>query len=460
LNAVRQPYSVIPRAPGLRRALEALATRRITVSGLIEQALDAAEAGKRDLHAFAAIDWDGALKAALESERRYAEGRPRPLEGLAIGVKDLIDTRDIETSYGSAAYLGHRPSLDADIVRALIERGAIPIGKTTTHEFAWGVTTASATFGDALNPLDRTRIPGGSSGGAAAAIACGAVAAGLGTDTGGSVRVPAALCGVVGFKPTFGALPTRGIFPLAPTLDHPGFLGETVDDIAILAGAFRIEAPQNLARMDARLGVIREIAPVPLSAEVAAAFDAAVARLGEVFACTTLDGPGLFNGVFEAFAHIVLIEGGVEHFRRNDADRIAAHYGRETIDRLERAKTMTLGDYARAQQMRRDFTASLHRAMSAVDYLVLPTCPCTAPRVSQESIEIGNWSGTVREALMTYTAPFNVAGFPAISIPLAAPAGQLPAALQIVAKPGNDGALLQIAQQMELMLRPAAAPAR
>jgi aspartyl-tRNA(Asn)/glutamyl-tRNA(Gln) amidotransferase subunit A len=457
LNAVHQPSSVVPRAPGLRRALEALATRRITVSGLIEQALDAAEASKRDLHAFAAIDWDGALSAAAESERRYAQGRQRPLEGLAIGVKDLIDTRGIETSYGSAAYLGHLPAFDADIVRALIERGAIPIGKTTTHEFAWGVTTASATFGDALNPLDRTRIPGGSSGGAAAAIAYGAVAAGLGTDTGGSVRIPAALCGVVGFKPTFGALPTRGIFPLAPTLDHPGFLGETVDDIAMLAGAFLIEVPRNAAHLHARLGVVREIAPVPLSAEVAGAFDAAVARLAEAFACTTVDEPGLFDGVFEAFAHIVLTEGGAEHFRRNDADRIAAHYGRETIDRLERARTMTLGDYARAQQTRRDFTARLHRAMSAVDCLVLPTCPCTAPRVNQASIDIGTWSGTVREALMTYTAPFNVAGFPAISIPLAARDGLLPAALQIVAKPGHDAALLQIAQQIEQMLRPVAA---
>ena len=462
MNAVHQPSSVVPRAPGLRRALEALATRRITVSGLIEQALDAAEAGKRELHAFAAIDWDGALSAAAESERRYAQGRQRPLEGLAIGVKDLIDTRGIETSYGSAAYLGHLPAFDADIVRALIERGAIPIGKTTTHEFAWGVTTASATFGDTLNPLDRTRIPGGSSGGTAAAIAYGAVAAGLGTDTGGSVRIPAALCGVVGFKPTFGALPTRGIFPLAPTLDHPGFLGETVDDIAVLAGAFHIEVPRNAESPHARLGVIREIAPVPLSAEIAAAFDGAVTRLAEAFACTTLDAPGLFGGVFEAFAHIVLAEGGAEHFRRNDADRIAAHYGRETIDRLERARTLTLGDYARAQQTRRDFTARLHRAMSEVDCLVLPTCPCTAPRVNQASIDIGNWSGTVREALMTYTAPFNVAGFPAISIPLAARDGLLPAALQIVAKPGHDAALLQIAQQIEQMLRPVAAttPAR
>ncbi|HWT18309.1 MAG TPA: amidase family protein, partial [Variovorax sp.] len=201
-----------------------------------------------------------------------------------------------------------------------------------------------------------------------------------------------------------------------------------------------------------RLGVVREIAPVPLSAEVAAAFETAVASLGKVFACATLDATGLFDGVFEAFAHIVLTEGGVGHFRRNDADRIAADYGRETIERLERAKTLTLGDYARAQQTRRDFTARLYRAMSAVDCLVLPTCPCTAPRRGQPSIDIGDWSGTVREALMTYTAPFNVAGFPAISIPLVARDGSLPAGLQIVGKPGHDGALLQIAQQIERAL--------
>ncbi len=455
MNADRPPSPVAPRAPGLRRALDALAARRMTALGLIEQALDAAQTSKRDLRAFAAIDRDGALAAAADSDRRYAQGRQRPLEGLAIGIKDLIDTQGIETSYGSAAYLGHLPTSNADIVSALIERGAIPIGKTTTHEFAWGVTTASTTYGDTLNPLDRTRIPGGSSGGAAAAIACGAVAAGLGTDTGGSVRIPAALCGVVGFKPTFGALPTRGIFPLAPTLDHPGFLGATVDDVTMLAGAFHIEVPLHAAPASARLGVVREIAPVPLSAEVAAAFDTAVASLGRLFACATVDEPGLFDGVFEAFAHIVLTEGGVEHFRRNDADRIAAHYGRETLDRLERARTMTLGDYARAQQARRDFTARLQLAMSAVDYLVLPTCPCTAPRVNQASIDIGHWSGTVREALMTYTAPFNVAGFPAISIPLAARDDLLPTALQIVAKPGQDGALLQIAQQIERLLHAA-----
>lgn len=449
----RQPFTAIPRAPGLRRALEALAAGRITVSGLVEQALDAAESAQRALHAFAAIDGEGALRAARESERRYAEGRPRPLEGLAIGVKDLIDTQGIETNYGSAAWRGHVPGADADVVAALRAQGAIVVGKTATHEFAWGVTTSSDTFGDTLNPLDRTRMPGGSSGGAAAAIAYGAVAAGLGTDTGGSVRIPAALCGVVGFKPSHGALSTRGVFPLAPSLDHPGLLGDTVDDVVILAGALGIAMPPHGARLAARVAVLRNFSPVPSSAGVGAAFDAAVATLRERFGCEALDGTGLFDGVFEAFANIVLTEGGAEHFRRSDANLIAAHYGRETIDRLERARAMTLGGYALAQQARRGFTARLHRAMSAADFLLLPTCPCTAPRLREETISIGSWSGTTREALMSGTAPFNVAGFPAISIPIAAAENGLPAALQIVAKPGRDGALLQVALQMEHLLR-------
>ena len=458
MNNARQSSSAAPRAPGLRKALDALSTRRITATALTEQALEGAEASKRTINAFSVIDWDRALKAAADSDRRYAEGSQRPLEGLPIGVKDLIDTKGIETRYGSAAYLGHVPAADADIVKALVERGAIIIGKTATHEFALGVTTASTAYGDTLNPLDSTRIPGGSSGGAAAAIAYGAVAAGLGTDTGGSVRIPAALCGVVGFKPTFGALSTRGVFPLAPTFDHPGLLGHRVDDVVILSDAFGIEVPENDAWVSARLGVVREVAPVPLSPEIASAFDEAIDSLSEAFACVNVSTSCLFDTVYEAFANIVLVEASIEHFRKNDWDRIVTHYDSEIVERLERAKTMVLRDYAQAQQTRRTFTAKLHQVMSTVDYLILPTCPCIAPRVNAGEVRIGDWSGTVREALMTYTAPFNVAGFPSISIPLALGDRILPAALQIVARPGDDGALLQIAQQMELMLQTGVSP--
>ena len=458
ISGFHRPLSRGLQRNGLRNALNALAARRVSATLLTERALQRAEVCKQSFGAFAAIDWTRALKAAAESDRRYGENRPRRLEGLPIAIKDLIDTKGLETRYGSAAYLGHVPHEDADIVRALTEQGAIVVGKTTTHEFAWGVTTSSDRFGDTLNPLDLTRIPGGSSGGAAVAIACGAVAAGVGTDTGGSVRIPAALCGVVGFKPTFGAVPSGGVFPLARSFDHVGLLGKEVDDVAMLAATFDIDLPESDAWLSARLGVIREIAPVPLSPEIACAFDSAVELLEQTFACVKVRSSGVFDTVFQAFADIVLIEGGIEHFRLHNWDEIARHYNRETVERLKGAENMGLRTYATAQQTRRSFVANLHHLMSEVDYLLLPTCPCVAPHVGVSTVRIGEWTGTAREALMTYTAPFNVAGFPAISIPLPTRDSILPAALQIVAKPGADGALLQIARQMELILQTRATP--
>jgi len=442
----------IARAPRLRNTLASLRSSGTTAYASTKLALSRAETCKTCFNAFSIIDWDRALEAAAESDRRYAAGCPRQLEGLPVAVKDMIDTRGIETRYGSQAYLGHVPDSDADVVKALVDKRAILIGKTTTHEFAWGVTTSSAAFGDTLNPLDRRLIPGGSSGGAAAAIAAGVVAAGLGTDTGGSVRIPAALCGVTGFKPTLGALPSRGIFPLAPTLDHPGIVGQSIDDIAILAEAYDISIPESDAWLSARLGVMPGIPPVPAAPAISTAFARAIDRLGEVFTCQGVDPDNLFEGAYDAFASIVLTEGGIEHFRRNDETRIAKYYSQETRDRLSLAKDMAIRDYAAAQETRHRLIKKLQTAMSTVDYLVLPTCPCFAPPLEARSIAIDSWSGTVRQALMSYTAPFNLSGFPAISLPLPAGNGVLPAAMQIVGRPGSDGALLKIALEMERLL--------
>ncbi|CAM4267476.1 Indoleacetamide hydrolase [Bordetella muralis] len=453
MHGIESSSSVGKETLGLRRMHQALAAREITASVLIEQTLRAAEASQRAVNAFATIDRDGALAAASESDRRYGEGTARPLEGLPITVKDLIDTKNMDTCYGSQAYLGHRPATDADIVRSLLDCGAIIIGKTTTHEFAWGVTTASECFGDTRNPIDPTRIPGGSSGGAAAAIAYGAVTAGIGSDTGGSVRIPAALCGLVGFKPTLGALSTRGVFPLSPTCDHVGLMGREVDDVLYLSDVLNPQTPRSDAPLSARLGVVREIAPVSLATDVAIPFEAAVQRLERTFSCVELDSADLFHGAFDAFSSIVLIEGGVEHFRRHSWERIVASYSPETVDRLRRAQKTDMHAYVSAQQVKDRLITGLHEAMHSIDYVILPTCPCIAPALNTTSVNTGNWSGTVREALMTYTAPFNIAGFPAISIPIPVRNESLPASLQIVARPGNDRALLHIAQQIEAILR-------
>lgn len=445
---------VIPRMAGLRETRQALLDGQLSATVLTELALGIAQAGQATVNAFASIARVSALAAAADSDRRYAAGTARPLEGLPIGVKDLIDTQGLETRYGSAAYRGHVPSANARVVQTLVEQGAIIIGKTTTHEFAWGVTTASREFGDTLNPLDARRIPGGSSGGAAAAIASGAVAAGLGTDTGGSVRIPAAMCGVTGFKPTYGRFATQGIFALAPSLDHPGLLGASVADVRVLAEALGIASLDTARAVAPRFGVIRQVDPVPMSADVAQAFEQAVRHVGQVYGCDRIDTLGLFEGAFQAFAQIVLTEGGVTHFSRHDWDFISRHYGAETIERLDRARSVVMSDYANAQTVRRQLSAKLERAMIGVDYLLLPTCPCSAPLAGQSSLAIGEWSGTVREALMTYTAPFNLAGFPAISIPLPLRSidSHLPASLQIVARPGEDADLLQIAMQLESLL--------
>jgi aspartyl-tRNA(Asn)/glutamyl-tRNA(Gln) amidotransferase subunit A len=436
----------------LGEALDGLRSGRLTVHELISHAVDQAQASTEHVNAFSVVARDRALAAAEESQRRYNSGTARSLEGLPIAVKDLIDTQNMETCYGSAAYAGHVPEVDADIVRVLVQQGAIVLGKTRTHEFGWGVTTTSPTFGNTLNPFDLERIPGGSSGGAAAALSYGVTCGSLGTDTGGSVRIPATLCGVVGFKPTFGALPRRGIFPLAHTLDHPGLLGRDVRDIQILAKACGLSKEETKSAATIRLGIIHEVRPVPLSEDVAQAFDAAIARLEKVYSAALVTDETLFEDVFNVFAGIVLTEGGVTHFSRSDPDRIATEYSPETADRLERAKGVSLRDYSMWQEGRRTFMAKLGSAMADIDFLLLPTCPCVAPRINETEIQIGSWSGTIREALMAYTAPFNVAGFPAISVPLRSDRDHLPMGLQIVAHPHNDAALVQFARAVEAHL--------
>jgi aspartyl-tRNA(Asn)/glutamyl-tRNA(Gln) amidotransferase subunit A len=427
-----------------------LAEGGITTIDLVRQALKAAEACQSDVNAFSVIAHESAIKAAEISDARYATRTPRLLEGLPIVVKDLIDTEGLETRYGSAAYLGNIPKADAEVVRILRECGAIVIGKTTTHEFAWGVTTSNPFFGDTLNPRNPAHIPGGSSGGTAAAIAYGAVSAGLGTDTGGSVRIPAALCGVAGMKPTKGRLPSIGIFPLAHTFDHPGLMGGCVGDISVLAKAFGIEAPRTDA--PPQVAFINGIRPVPLHYDVAQGFEHARAMLDRHFRCVALVEDDLFDGVFAAFAGVVLTEGSIVHFARSDDATIQRDYTPETIERLDHAKSVSIGEYANWQRARRAFTNRFLDAMSSVDFLFLPTCPCVAPRTNQTEMQIGHWRGTIREALMAYTAPFNVSGFPAVSIPLPSPPDALPCAIQLVGRPGKDGELLQFSQKVETIL--------
>lgn len=444
----------VPHPLGVETALQMLREGETSAERLVVAALARAERAQQEWNPFSCLLSDVAPRIARSSDQRRAQGKAGVLEGLPIAIKDMIDTAGVETCYGSRAFQGNVPVQHAKVVEQLLHAGAVLIGKTRTHEFAWGVTTASSFYGDTLNPIAGGCIPGGSSGGAAAAVAAGVVAVGLGTDTGGSVRIPAALCGVVGFKPTQGAWSSKGIFPLSATLDHPGLIGSSVNDVAALASVLGVPGTYLPQADPARVLVLEALADVPVSPVIAARFAKAIDRL-ESSALAVRMGLGdsmIFNGCFDAFSAIVLGEGAREHFSRHSATAIAELYEPDTQERLEVAKRQTMKVYGRAQDERRDFVVKLDRMMQGVDFLILPTCPCPPPAIGDHEVRIGSWTGSIRAALMTYTAPFNLSGLPAISVPLPRMEGKVPVGMQIVAKRGEDARLLAFAQRLEMVL--------
>ncbi|MET4296080.1 aspartyl-tRNA(Asn)/glutamyl-tRNA(Gln) amidotransferase subunit A [Bradyrhizobium sp. LB8.2] len=437
-------------SPSIAEMLDGLKSGATTSCQLVRVALDKAKRCAAELNAFAAID-ENAVSLAGESDQRYASGLARDLEGVPIVVKDVIDTAGIETRYGSAAYIGNVPRADATVVRRLRHAGAIILGKTTTHEFAWGVTTSSDAFGNTLNPADLTRVPGGSSGGSAVAVAYGVVPASIGTDTGGSVRIPAALCGVVGLKPTYGVLPTEGVFPLAPTLDHVGLICQKAEDLIILARALGMNVSQDdswrNAKVKRTIGILEVPSDVPVDPCIANDFSALIEMLRRdhniVEVKTRLDE------AYSIFANLVLAEGGMIHFSRSPSKLIGESYGRETAARLERARGLSIDDFARAQEARHRFSSRIASLFEQIELLLLPTCPCPAPLIGADDVRIGAWSGDVRKALMTYTAPFNLVGYPAATLPLPRRADALPAGLQIVGRSGRDHDVVNAAVQLQ-----------
>src|SRR5690349_12410795 len=233
-----------------------------------------AAAEHAELGAFVTLTLERAREEAKRAEKAYADGTARPLEGLTLAVKDLYDTEGVETTYGSKIYKGHVPKADAHAVRRAREAGAIVVGKTLTHEFAWGITSNNPHFPPCRNPWDPDRIPGGSSGGSAVAVATGQAALALGTDTGGSIRIPAAFCGISGLKPTYNRIAATGIFPLARSLDHAGPMARTPEDVRLLFEALTgARAATDVG--EPRIAIAPALHLHPLAPAIQAAFDRA-----------------------------------------------------------------------------------------------------------------------------------------------------------------------------------------
>jgi aspartyl-tRNA(Asn)/glutamyl-tRNA(Gln) amidotransferase subunit A len=410
----------------------------------VEAALDAAEASQPTLNAFTALDRDGALAAAARAGRQLAEGDAGgPLLGIPVAVKDLVDTAGVATTMGSAQFAGRVPDRDAACIARLRGAGAIVIGKTTTHEVAFGPTGDVAAGGPCRNPRDPTRMAGGSSAGSAAAVAAGIVPLAVGTDTGGSVRIPAALCGTVGFRPSPGRIPTDGVLELAWSLDAVGPLAGNVAD-AVLGFRAMADTPEvGIAdARELRIGVV--VAPwfervdPAVGAAVSDAIDA-LARAGvRILEVPVADAEELA----ETYRLVQSGEAVAIHHER--LTRTPERFAPETLERLRVAAEVPAWAYARALRRLVELRAEALERFVDADVLLTPTVPILAPEVGARDAQPGGWESP-RQALLAFASPWSVLGLPAVSVPAPRSPGDLPVGLQLIGSPGGDEALLAAA---------------
>jgi aspartyl-tRNA(Asn)/glutamyl-tRNA(Gln) amidotransferase subunit A len=438
--------------PGLLPTIAELAPRiargALTAEALTQSCLDAI-AAHGQLNAFITVLGDSALAQARAADREIAGGRCRgPLHGIPISVKDLIDLEGVPTTAASRVRIGHVASKDAPVIARLRQAGAVFVGKTNLHEFAFGVTSEDSAFGPARNPHDPSRSPGGSSGGSAASIVAGMCAASIGTDTGGSIRIPAAACGIVGLKPQRGDLPCAGVVPLSPTLDHGGPMARSVGDARLLFDVMRgapAGAPQPVSAP--RLGLPRRYFLDRLDAEVRRLFDATIARLIDA-GCTIedVDIPHA-DDIVPIYLHVSLAEAARYHAPALETR--PEEYTQPVRLRLELGRYVLAEDYLRALRGRRVLRAEVDAALAGRDGLVLPTLPIPAPPLGAASVPVESGSEPVRAALLRLTQLFNLTGHPSISVPCGTTRDGLPCGCQLVGPHGSTLRLLDLAESLE-----------
>ncbi len=418
------------------------------------------------LNAFLTVTADRALADARRAEKEIRAGRWRgPLHGVPISLKDNIWTRGIRTTAGSKVLADFVPDRDATVARRLRRAGAVLLGKTNMHEFAYGVTSTNPHYGPVRNPWDLARIPGGSSGGSAAALAAGLCFASIGSDTGGSIRIPAALCGVVGLKPTFGRVSCFGVIPLARSLDQTGPLARTVADAAIVLRAIAGRDPldpttsarpvpdylQALRRKPARvrLGWPREYFWEKLDPEVRRIAESAARNFAALGAAIEEVSLPHLRASEDPSTHIALAEARQFHESSGWYPARAADYGEDVRKRLELASDVRAVDYLAAFVIRKLLSADFDAAFSRVDALLAPTTPIPAPLIDAKLARIGAEEESVRSALLRLNRPANFAGHPAISIPCGFTRSGLPVGLQLIGRAFDEQALLRLALLFE-----------
>lgn len=424
-----------------------------TAVALLEKCLDRIASHDPSLNAFISVMADSARDRAAEADRELARGHDLgSVHGIPVSVKDMIDIKGVPTTAGSRVRSGHLAEHDATIVARLRARGAVLIGKCNLHEFAFGTTGEDSAFGPTRNPVSLDRIPGGSSSGSAVSVAAGMAALSIGTDTGGSVRIPAAACCVVGLKPTFGELSCEGVVPLGVTLDHVGPIGNTVSDVTI---AYRAMAAHPLDRVTSlathheplRFGLLSEYFLEVIDDEVRHAFDQTIDRLARAGHEIRESRIPHATAIASVYRHTVLFESLQEHGRMLKTR--PEDYTPGVRQRLLAGLEVTANDYRDAQRLRTMLCKEVDGALGGTDALILPTLPVTAPPLGTDNISVGGTSFDIRSLTLRLTQLFDLTGHPAITMPCAKVEKGLPCGVQLVGRRGDTSRLLDVALRCE-----------
>jgi len=417
--------------------------------------------------AFSCVQAEQALSDAEARTVELSRGQRRgPLHGVPVAIKELFDVRGAPRDYGSDALRGRVADTDAGLVCRLRRAGAVVVGTTRSHEFGWGITTQHRTRRGTRNPWNHDRIPGGSSGGSAAAVAAGMVPVAVGSDTGGSIRIPAAFCGVAGLKPTFGLIGRTGGVALAPSFDTPGALGRSIEDVAIVVAAMSGDDPNDpgcagrpyefdggvpASLAGVRIGISAALVDIELDAGVARVYEAALATLTDLGAELVEVQLPTAAAMLETFVPMQMAEAYHVHHRVLELfPERADDYGVDVRSRLESAASVTVGDYLSAQERRRHIVAAFDRALRWVDAIVSPISAVGPSRIDSSDISVVNGERRpLREVVMRFTVPHNLTGLPAAIVYAGRDHDHLPVGLQLAAARWREDKAVAIAAALQ-----------
>ncbi len=446
---------------GAARLVRTLELSPVELTAAVLRQIDQFDAGMR---AFITVTADQAMDAARAAERALSRGENLgALHGLPISVKDLYDTKGVRTTAGMKVFHDRVPTEDAAIVQRVRQAGAVIVGKTNMHEAAYGITTINPHYGTARNPWNPDYITGGSSGGSASAVAMSMGLASVGSDTGGSIRVPASLCGIVGLKPTYGRCSLRGAVPLSWSLDHAGPMTRTVEDAALLLETLAGHDPHDPLSQDKpvprytenltgvvkglRIGIPRSYFFENLQPEVETAMRAALntfERLGAIVTDVDLPMAPLQRGIWSQIASPEAYS-----YHETFLNSRGEDYGPDVRTRLEAGRLLLSIDYIRAQRARTLMQQECAGVLQSVDVIVTPSVPITPPRIDQASVQRGSVREPIGIALTRCSRHFNITGSPAISVPCGASSEGLPIGMQIAGRPFDEMTVLRIAHAFE-----------